>query len=208
LGDTAMNVYQWGSDLESRWLTTSTESDIERLLFDGTSRIEGWAAPKVQWIIENSRDAERSITDCPNLTPGVPALSAQAVLALKQLLAEAGELLPLDHGSHKYFALNVTKVLSALDETRSTIIRFPSSAQIMTVKTFAFFEEILSGSAVFKESELARSAVFCTDAFVQAVAAANLSGFKFKRVWSSGAQPSLPSDVPASAALPLRPGRA
>ncbi len=179
-----MNVYQWKADVECRWLTTSSEQELERFSFEGDSRMKGWIAPQMAWILDEKGDVRRAITDCPNLVPGVPALSARAVAALGPLLADVGELLPLNLAPHSYYALNVTHVIDALDEQRSEVVRFSSSGRIMTVNSFVFRKPAVAVQTVFKDIRLVRSAVFVADAFVEAVAQAGLTGFVFKRIWS------------------------
>lgn len=179
-----VNVYQWKADVECRWLTTSSTQELDRFVFEGDSRMKGWIAPQMAWILDEQGDAKRAITDCPNFVSGVPVLSARAVAALGPLLADVGELLSLDFAPHSYYAVNVTRVIDALDEQQSEVVRFPSSGRIMTVNSFAFRRPAVANQAVFKEFRLARSSVFVLDAFVEAVTQARLTGFVFTRIWS------------------------
>ncbi|MFN0160315.1 MAG: imm11 family protein [Burkholderiales bacterium] len=178
-----MNIYEWRSDVEARWLTTRRESDRDFLELEGQSLGTNWRPLEVEWILDGRADHKRPITDCPVFVAGVPVLSAQAIEALKPQLEAAGELLPLTHETHRYFVFNVTNVVDALDEERSELMRFGSSGRIMLVKAFAFHEDRLGRHCVFKDHRLVRNTVFATEAFVNAVADARLSGFRFGKVW-------------------------
>lgn len=191
-----MNIYEWKSDVEARWLTTQRESDIDRLVLEGQPLTASWRPLPVEWILDEAGDDRRRITDCPELTPGVPVLSAQAIDALRPHLEAVGEILPLSHETHQYFALNVTNVVDALDEEHSDLVRFESTGRIMLVKTFVFHESRLGPHSVFKDHRLARNTVFVTEPFVKAVEGAQLTGFRFRRIWPDSTQQGVVSDGP------------
>jgi hypothetical protein len=130
-----MEIYEWRSEVEGcTWLTTVVAADLERLNFEGTTVLQPWTPPAMEWILDQEGDIDLAISDCPNLTPGSVVLSARAVTGIGALLEPYGELLPLAHPQHRYFALNVTRVIDALDESTSSIDRFPSSGRIMAIQ--------------------------------------------------------------------------
>ncbi len=181
-----VHIFEWKPDVEARWLTTQREEDLDRLCLEGATQAQNWTPVEVEWILDEPGDARRDTTDCPNLVPGVPVLSARAVHALRPHLMNVGELLPLSHKTCEYFALNVTNVVDALDEDRSDLTRF-GSGRIMLVKVYAFHQQAIGSHTVFKDRRLASSTVFVTDPFVKAVEQAQLTGFVFQRVWPSDA---------------------
>lgn len=184
----SVEVYEWKSDVEARWLTTRREEDIDCLSFDGAALEQSWRPLEVEWILDGPGDAHRNITDCPNLAPGVPVLSARAIAELRHHLSGVGELLPLTHRAHEYFALNVTNVVDTLDEERCDLERFESTGRLMRVRAYAFREKALGQHTVFKDRRLAGSTVFVTAPFVRAVEESRLTGFKFRHVWPGSAQ--------------------
>lgn len=181
-----MEIYEWRSEVEGcRWLTTVAPADLERLNFEGVPVRRPWTPPSVEWILDEEGDADRAISDCPNLTPGAVALSARAAAGLGALLEPYGELLPLAHPQHTYFAVNVTRVVDGLDERSARFSRFPSSGRIMAVQSYSFRPEALKGELLFKDSRLVRLHPFVTKDFVDRVADLGLTGFAFKKVWSA-----------------------
>lgn len=181
-----MEIYEWRSDVEGyRWLTTVVAEHLERLSFEGVPVRQPWTPPAMEWILDQEGDIGLAVSDCPTLTPGAVVLSARAVTGLGALLEPYGELLPLAHPQHKYFALNVTHVIDALDEATSSVVRFPSSGRIMTVQLYSFKPEALTDEFLFKESRLVRLNPFVTKDFVDRVAELGLTGFAFRKVWSN-----------------------
>jgi hypothetical protein len=80
---------------------------------------------------------------------------------------------------------NATHLLNALDENASTLVRFKSSGAIMQIKRHAFRPEIIAGHHLFKISNLRVSPIYVSNTFVDAWAAANLTGLTFDEVWSA-----------------------
>ncbi len=123
--------------------------------------------------------------DFPSLIPNVPIFSRRAVAALRDLLEPNGEILPVMIAGAEYFLYNVTRVVDALDESGSDIVRFKDSSDVLTIHDFAFFEKKVSGMIVFKIPQEIDGSVFVTDPFVRRVQAAGLKGFWFPLLWSS-----------------------
>ena len=123
--------------------------------------------------------------DFPSLIPNVPVFSRRAVEAMRDLLESHGEILPVMISGDEYFLLNVTRVVDALDESNSEVIRFEGSSKVLNIRTHSFHEEKLFGIMIFKISQVITMDVFVTDAFVERVSSAGLKGFWFPLVWSS-----------------------
>lgn len=123
--------------------------------------------------------------DFPSLIPNVPVFSRRAVEALRDLLEGHGEILPVMISGDEYFLLNVTRVVDALDESNSEVIRFEGSSKVLNIRSHSFYEEKLFGIMIFKIPQVITMDVFVTDAFVERVRSAGLKGFWFPLVWSS-----------------------
>jgi len=123
--------------------------------------------------------------DFPSLIPNVPVFSRRAVEALRDLLEGHGEILPVMISDDEYFLLNVTRVVDALDESNSEVIRFEGSSKVLNIRSHSFYEEKLFGIMIFKIPQVITMDVFVTDVFVERVRSAGLKGFWFPFVWSS-----------------------
>jgi hypothetical protein len=115
----------------------------------------------------------------------VPLFSEQAVAALRDVLESHGELLPVRHPRRRYLAYNVTTVLDALDEERSSLSRF-SDGGVMSIESYAFRRDAISGTAIFRIRQLPRAFVYVTEDFVDRVRRAELLGFQFRMLWKDG----------------------
>lgn len=107
-----------------------------------------------------------------------------AVNALRDILDASGEVLPLstDDGV-ELFVLNA-RVIDALDEAKSSIMRFPGTNRIMRIKTVAFIASSIDDDVdVFRLPHRA-SPTYVSQRFVDRVKAAGLRGLEFKKVWS------------------------
>lgn len=180
-----MTVYELRNDVEGyQWLTFPKEADFTVTeKFTGTSLRAGWERLRVA-VIEDDLSFEALPSDFPSLGT-IPVFSERALEALTDLLRDNGEVLPLtsDHGS--YYAFNVTTVIDAIDEHRSTVQRFRDGA-IMEILEYEFVSERVQDRTIFKVPQLL-SDVFVTDIFVQEVRRAGLVGFAFNEVWSASA---------------------
>jgi hypothetical protein len=119
-------------------------------------------------------------SDFPWLGSDVLVMRPRAVLALRPMLEAHGEILPLATDDDvKLFALNVTRVLDALDQEKSSILRIPGTNRIMDIKKAVFRDELLQGVDIFRLPHRA-SPTYVSQRFVDAVAAAGLEGLEFK----------------------------
>lgn len=121
--------------------------------------------------------------DFPSLLPSIPIFSLRAISALGDLLKGNGEVLAIKCDGEEYFLFNVTRVVDALDESNSEIVRFKGTSRVLNIRNYVFFKEKLPGLAIFKIPQ--DSAVFVTDKFTDRVRSARLKGFWFPLAWSS-----------------------
>jgi hypothetical protein len=85
----------------------------------------------------------------------------------------------------EYFLFNVTRVIDALDESKSDIVRFQGKSKILDIESHYFCEEKLARTAIFKIPQIVTMDVFVTDLFVERVQTEGLKGFRFPLVWHS-----------------------
>ena len=166
------------------WVNAVDDADYEKFLsFDGTPLAGSWKPIPVRRVrADNSQDCLES--DFPWLGSHALILREPAVVALRQLIEPFAETLRLetDDGTN-LFVLNVLRVVDALDEERSVVVRFASSNRIMRVARPYFREAIIRGLEMFRLPFRA-SPTYVSQTFVDAVSSAKLVGIDFRQVWS------------------------
>ncbi len=178
-----MHVYRLGAEPEKyRPLTVARESDVRRLT-DLHDRFvpKPWIPIPVEWLDEGD-SASQPLVDFPTFG-GVPAFSRRAVEQLRLLLESNGNILPLAmRNGDDFFSYQVTTIVDALDEDASDLARF-STGRIMDVHRYVFKPDAIS-TAIFKVPQL-RPDIFVTEAFVEKVKNAGLTGFVFDHLYSA-----------------------
>ena len=149
--------------------------------FDGSPRGATWKPIAVLRVRADARSGFKP-SDFPWLGFSL-IMRASAVVALRDILEANGEILPLstDDGV-KLFVLNA-RVIDALDEARSTLVRFPDSDRIMWLKKPAFVESAIEGVDIFRIPNIRGSPTYVSERFVERVKAARLRGLDFNKVW-------------------------
>lgn len=178
-----MRVLNPGPSENSEWVVPLDSRDFESLTFDGTPRSKDWVPIRVERVVETEHGQQLVKSDFPWLGSGKLALRQRATELLAPALEPYAELLPLEWDV-PIWAVNVLTVVDALDEDRSTLVRF-DSGRIMRVERYAFRKEVVDDLLVFKVPQLARSAVFVSSAFVELVERSGLTGIEFRLLWES-----------------------
>jgi Immunity protein family (Imm11) len=172
--------------------TVNEDDDWEMIYrFNGTPIGAEWRPLRVE-AYEEEIIEQRPPGDCPWLFTAVPTLSGRAVKTLRTILDGNGELLPLDSHEGDYFLFNVTRVVDALNEAESDIVRFPDGKKVLDITRFVFIPQQVEGLDVFKLPQRPLGLTFVTDRFVQAVRDAGLVGFCFEWLWASEQRSSSP----------------
>lgn len=173
-----MRVYILDADANRHNVYFVHEADWDRLeRLDATPLASAWAPLTVQ------APPGQPPGDYPNFQGVASAcvFSGRAVEVLGDLLEGRGELLPLTSEAGKFFLFNVTRFTDALDKEQSVFQRF-SDGGVMGVERYAFDPRRLSEGSIFKLRELPGLYKYVTDAFVERVREAGLTGFLFDRV--------------------------
>ncbi|MBK8214973.1 MAG: hypothetical protein IPK71_14640 [Myxococcales bacterium] len=106
-----------------------------------------------------------------------------AVDALGDILDANGEVLPLSTGDGvELFVLNV-RIVDALDEANSSLMKFPGTDRMMRIKKIAFVTSKVEGIDLFRLPHRA-SPTYVSERFVERVKVAGLRGLVFDKVWS------------------------
>lgn len=176
-----MRVYRPTVDEGFEWVVAVADADFEVFRsFDGSPRRSGWVPVRVRLLTEDERGQPFEESDFPWLGSHALVLRKRAVDALGSVLADVGELLPLACDDAELWVLNVCRVVDALDEGRSQLVRF-GTGRIMKVERHIFRPESVEGQLVFKIPQLLRGSVFMTDDFIHVVT--GLRGLGFELVW-------------------------
>lgn len=112
-------------------------------------------------------------------------VSHDARAKLGEEFERVGELLPLECEDGEFWAVNVTRLLDALNERESQVLRFPDGDRIMMIRKAVFRPERLEGAQLFKLSRMERGLIYVTESFVSRVTASGLKGIEFDQVWES-----------------------
>jgi len=78
---------------------------------------------------------------------------------------------------------NPTRVIDALDEDASSVLRF-SGGRIMRINRHVFRPEVVKGIDVFKIPNLRVSPTYVSQRFGDLWNSADLKGLEFKQVWA------------------------
>jgi hypothetical protein len=166
------------------WVNCYDDNDYEVFhRFDGFPRTEQWRPVKVRRL---RADEKRKLkpSDFPWLGADALVMRRRAVDALRDILDAHGEVLPLATDDDiELFVFNA-RTVDALDEARSSVMKFPGTNRIMRIKQVAFIESAVRGLDIFRLPHRA-SSTYVSERFVDRVNAAGLVGLEFNRVWSS-----------------------
>jgi hypothetical protein len=160
-------------------------SDFEaiNILVNGERRSDGWK-PIAMQLVQEERGRKYLPSDSPWLGAHALILSDPARVALEPLLRRHGEVLALGHDGPALFAFNPLQVVDALDQKRSSVIRF-ADGRIMRINRHFFDSDALDDAALFKIPNLRVSPTYVTTEFVDLWRSAKLKGLDFREVWSS-----------------------
>ncbi|TPJ62173.1 DUF1629 domain-containing protein [Mesorhizobium sp. B2-7-1] len=171
-------IHQFAVSEGQEWVLPVDDETYEVFFgLDGRS-LDGWQPP----VMRRVEEGERLYSDFPWLGEHAPLLRQAAVDALAATLAPYGELVALR--GEKVWLLNVTKVIDALDEANSRIVRF-DDGDILAIERYAFDAAKIGTAEVFK-LPMRGSPVFVNEVFVERVRNAGLRNVSFEPVWASG----------------------
>lgn len=162
------------------------KEDYERINVEigvGTPRQASWKRIPVRLIHEDEGKA-LAMSDSPWLGYGPLIFRPVVVEALGSLLGEYGELLPLACSEADLMIYNPTRVLDALDESASSIMRFPDG-RIMLIQKHVFRSDVVGENDIFTIPTERVSPTFLSHRFVDRWKASGLKGLEFKQVWAA-----------------------
>lgn len=127
--------------------------------------------------------------DCTGVGSNYPIFSDHAIQVLAPYLNSNVELLPLQHPTKNFYAVNVTRLIDGLDFEHSDIEYIEGHPNfVKNVNKYAFKYEVIRDYSIFKIPEYKRRRVYVSDTFKEAVEANRLKGFTFELLWDSEAR--------------------
>jgi hypothetical protein len=147
--------------------------------FDGRPLLTSWKKWVLDILYDDDMNRKLPPSDFPSFAPHIPVFSTRAFKLLSDFLVPFGEFLPVDCNDDEYFIYNVTKIVDALDEEKSTIKRFKSSGRIMEITNYEFESILLKNVPIFKIPQTSLMDVFVTESFVEQIRKHELIGFSF-----------------------------
>jgi hypothetical protein len=192
-----MNVYDMKADGSGQWVWFFTKDKLV-IPLDSADEAAFFKTHKRIAVRRNTdtdgKGAKQKLADCANVSySGHPVFSARCKQILAPFLEGLGEWIALDFEEAPYWLFWITHVVDALDEPKSTVLRFSDDpSRVMRIAQYAFKPDIVEKQFLFTLPQRPGSNRLVTDAFVDLVRKHQLTGFMFERLWSSetGATPS------------------
>ena len=165
------------------WVATHAMKDYEVFLeFDGLPKAAAWIPIRVRRARADARQAFTP-SDFPWLGSHALVMRRTAVDALRDILEAHGEILPLLTDDGVELSVFNSRVVDALDESRSSLLNFPGTNRIMYISKVAFVRSAISDVDIFRLPHRA-SSTYVSERFVARVHRAGLRGLEFNKVWS------------------------
>lgn len=182
----SVKIYEFEVVEGYEWVVPTNEADFEVFrTFDGTPLAETWHPVPMRMIQEDYLGRPLRDSDAPWLGKHTPVLRRGATGPLADVLESNGELLPLECRDEHLVVFNATRVLDALDEDRSSLVRFPSTGRIMKIEAHVFLAAAIADVPVFKIPQMLRGSVFVSDEVVRLTEGSGLKGIGFRQVWAA-----------------------
>ena len=99
-------------------------------------------------------------------------------------LEQYGELLPLSCEGQRFWTLNVTSFVDALDEGASQVVRASETGRPLMIRRHAFKAEPLEGAEVFKLPQTPRGLIYVTESFSERLRDSKLAGLQLVQLWA------------------------
>lgn len=167
------------------WLLPVNQADFDLLRFDGQPRSGSWKPVEMRRLKVSEQGNPLQPCDFPACSGGDMLIMSRAAREkIGSCLEQYGELLPLSCDEGEFWALNVTKLLSVLDESSSQLLRASDTGAILMIRKYSFRHADLGQADLFKLSQTIRGLIYVTDNFVELIKWSGLTGLEFVLVWA------------------------
>jgi hypothetical protein len=185
-----MKVYRFAASTDDKWRSVIVNArDYDTWDAFGTTPLSATWKPLVVRTLDEDQDDEmdegqtrnyrdRPIPDFPLNFGCHNVVSRRAAEALADVLRSDGEVLPITCSFGDYCAINVLKVIDAVDVDRSVVRRFKYPPyRVWEINRYAWRQEMLANAVIFR-LPLSQYKIYCTEPVVQRIRDAGLTGFR------------------------------
>jgi hypothetical protein len=147
------------------------------------------------WTPQPVSGRVRPYNDYPCVNLLIPAFSERAIAALRDMLEQNGELLPVTSSVGSYCAYNITTVADVLDCDSSEIDWYDDKSIVLpsSILRYEFRSEKLDELSIFRLVE-DPARIYVTNLFVERVRTHRLRGFVFHKLWPHTPHEDHPED--------------
>ncbi|WP_309085513.1 imm11 family protein [Chelativorans sp.] len=182
-----MRIYVPTVQSRQEWILPRDPEDNFVLTELGGKAQPDWRPLEMEFLTEFDDGTARQHSDLPWCGEHVLMLRPRAVEALRPLLVQYGEILPL-RCAEPVWLFNVTTTIDALDEDRSRIVRFDDGGGFLDIEEHVFWPERIGGAEIFKLPEspggVHVSSIYLQEGMVRRIGELGLKGVAFRLVWS------------------------
>lgn len=146
--------------------------------FNGKPISQEWIPLQIEELDKNAK-----IYDYCKMA-NIPILSEKAVHTLRDFLEGKVEILPCEHDTGTYYAINIINVIDCIDYEKADI---DQTKVVPEITKYAFIQSLLEGEKIFKIPQYKVTKIYVTDEFRKRVLESNLTGFEFIELWDSEA---------------------
>lgn len=156
------------------------------LAFDGRSLLNGWNKLPVEQIDDDLKTHSLADAVCSDACFLISEKAKQTITAV---VADEVEFLPYDFQGITFYLINPMTMLPCLDREESNLLLSRTDKDhILVVKEFCLIESVIEGHQMFRIQGYSRKGPYVTDAVVEAIRNAKLTGFAFELVWEGHKQ--------------------
>jgi hypothetical protein len=134
-------------------------------------------------IIHEDEGKLLSFSDSPWLGAHALIFRSEAVKLMGSMLEEYGETLSLACHEAEIYIYNPIRIIDAVDENASSIVRF-ADGSVMMISKYVLFPEVIANVEIFKIKNLRVSPTFVSNLFVDRWNENGLKGLEFRKIWS------------------------
>ena len=183
-----MKVWRLKADANNvAWLrSVPMRTHEECLAFDGRPLLSGWKKLPLVQIDEEHKALPLADAVCSD---ACFLISEKAKQIVAEVVSDEVEFLPYDFCGITYYLINPMTVLPCLNRAESKLLLSSSdNDRILIVKEFCLLESAIEEHQMFRMQGCPLKGPFVTDAVVEAIRNAKLTGFAFELVWEGHKQ--------------------
>jgi hypothetical protein len=158
---------------------------VEELSLDEIQSFNGSSKMKLWKPIAVKKMEDKELSNAPGFYSHIPVFDKIALDAVKDLIKDGAETLPLLCTEGEFYAINVIEVLDCINYNKAKFKTFRDGKRIMRFIEYEFIKNVVNRKHIFKIIDEPLRRPFVSDEFRQRVIDYNLKGFKFELVWDS-----------------------